>query len=97
MTNVFDLKGKPMDESVNPPETIPNPTLEQTNLLVCDFLRVVICMHQACLNTDFSHVSLRDEQGKTWSAPAIMRMIDRHMNFIRLKMGKDFNPANQRR
>lgn len=82
-----------------PPETPPveETIAEPAAVLVTAFLQAVISMHQASMTTDFSRVSLRDDQGRTWSAPAVMRMIDRHMDFIRLKMGKDLKPTNQRR
>ena len=94
MNNVINLKGQP----VEPPkdETTDN-ALQPAEVLVSAFLQAVISMHQASMNVDFSHVALRDETGRLWSAPAVMRMIDRHMDFIRLKMGKDSKPANQRR
>jgi hypothetical protein len=93
MNNVINLKGQP----VEPPAEGESPIAPQADILLAAFLQAVISMHQASLNVDFSRVALRDEQGRIWSAPAVMRMIDRHMEFIRLKMGKDFKPANPRR
>lgn len=97
MNNVIDLKGKPVEP---PKDIVEEPTKtakEHADFVVVAFLQSVLSMHQAAQLIDFTQVSLKDEQGKIWSAPAVMNLIDRHMDYIRLKMGKNFKPFNQRR
>lgn len=88
MTTVVDMKGSPMQTPTIIEDTPPT-TAEQA---IANFFQAVVDMHNACNSIDLSRAHFRSE-GKIYSSAAVMRMIDRHMNFIRARMGGNYQTS----
>lgn len=91
MGKVIDMKGQAMSEQTTQPPAEATPHDVFTN-----FITAVLEMRAACKTTDFRHLTFRDGDGRVYSAQAMMRMIDRHMNFIRLQLDAQPKPSDSR-
>ncbi len=76
-SKIIDIKtGEPMPEQT-PPEVI---TIEEAWSMLFKALGV---LREASQQPRFSMLSYKDLDGRTWGLPALMRHVDRQLNFLR--------------
>lgn len=66
-----------------------------TENVAARFLQAVLDMRELCKKEDVSKISFTDEEGRVYSASALMHLVDRHMNYIRASMG-EIKPSQSR-
>lgn len=90
MSIVINLKGQVMEEA---PKTEEISTTAETAIM--EFFKAVTTMYDISKTTNLKGAQFRDEKtGVVHSSTSVMRLVDRHINFIRASMG-EYTPTNQ--
>lgn len=76
-------------------DTTTEPPATEAEEAIQRFFHSVMEMAETVEKMDLTHAKFKAPDGRIFSAAAVMRIIDRQINFIRIRMGGEYRLSQQ--